>query len=220
MKMQEVGGPAHDDAQVESLPQSVRLMMYVAGLLLAAFVIFVIVNQEGKSEAEKFREWVDSERQPEGDDHHMALRFVWDEEFNSQNPKMEPLPDGDLPAVQVIGVEVDGVAHAFTLNDKAKDQTTTIQTKIAGMPLAIIHNYVHKTTRVLTSSTGDVVPVKRGGLQDNFQFAVLHEGVRYVLDSDKIPLDDYRFEITSLAEWAKAHPDTLVHYTPNYELAE
>lgn len=220
MKMQEVGGASHDDAQVERLPQSVKLMMYVAGLLLAAFVIFVVANQESKSEADKLREWIESERQPTGDDHHMALRFVWDEEFNSQNPKMEPLPNDDLPDVPVIGVDVDGTAHAFTLNDKAKDQTTTIQTKIAGRPLAIIHNYVHKTTRVFTVDSGDVVPVKRGGLQDDFQFALLHNGVRYVLDSEKIPLDNYPFEVTTLAEWAKSHPDTLVHFTPNYKLAE
>lgn len=206
-----------DEVQTDGLPVGVKLMMVVAAVVLAGFVALVMFSFEGKTEAEKREEWVESEREPSSSDVHESLYFVWDEPFTVSPLMQTPTAEQLKSKEQVIGVAVGDQAHAYVLNEKDRENMTTITTLIGKTPIVIVHDYMMQQTRVMKGDGSEVIDVRRGGRQEGgMKPVILYEGNRYRFDATQLPLEDYSYSMTTLDAWTTEHPSTTVYVIPDF----
>lgn len=204
--------------QTDKLPAAVKIMFYLAAVLLAGFVGFIMFSFEGASEQDQYKEWIESERQPGEGDIHDPLRFVWDDPVLT-SPPMETLSAGEpVPKRKILGIAVGDEAHAYVLNREAKENISTISTVIGGRPIFLVQDYIENRTRVLTTDGDELIDIRRGGIEDSSLMPVLiYNNIRYRMTSEQLPLEDYPFEITSLDKWAEEHPNTGVFYIQSFD---
>jgi hypothetical protein len=210
-----------DLAQTDGLPKGVKILAGIALVSVVGFVSFVATQFATPDPriAQGERLW--EERDPDGQDDHDTLFFV--SETLALDPKMvslSELPDDDLASRSIIGIEVDGISHAYILHEVAeKKNVYMVSTRVNGRPIAFVHNYQKDQTRVLTKEDyGQVLDFRLGGAEYMKNIAVLYDDVRYRQDSEKLPLDDYPYTRTTLDRWVEEHPDTLINF--DEELSE
>ncbi|MFK7736468.1 MAG: hypothetical protein AB8B50_10585 [Pirellulaceae bacterium] len=210
-----------DLAQTDGLPNGVKVMAVVALLAIVGFVAFIATQFEPPDPRIAKGERLWNEMDAAGEDDHDTLTFVV--ETQAPNPKMIPLtklPDDDLESRKIIGIEVDGIAHAYILHEvPMKKNIFMLSTVIGNRPIALAHNYRRDVTRVLTKENhSEVLDFRLGGADYMRNIAILYDNVRYRQDSERLPLDDYPFTRTTLDKWVKEHPGTLINF--DEELSE
>lgn len=198
------------------LPLPAKIM---AGCLLVGFVAFslyIVSSFEEPDPRVAKRAALELEKEPSGDDDHQTLRFSNDEP-PKRLPELREVSAEDLRDSQetrmVIGVTHGDEAHAYVIRGTPRKDALVIAAKIDGKPIVITHNYLlDGVTRVFTSdATDELIDVHFGGYEESQRLVLLYNGVRYHQLSERIPLQDFPFEVTSLTEWAAAHPQTLVN---------
>ena len=206
------------EVEFESPSQIPTVVKVIAGSILVGLVVFTVVvlrSFEPPNPREAKMAALELEKQPSGEDDHDDLRFANDEPPMIM-PVMQPIREqDDLSGRTVIGVAVGDVSHAFVIRDSGQRSVLIISTRIGDNPVAIAHNYAVEggVTRVFTSpDDSQLIDLRLGGFDDMKTLVLLYQGVRYNQLSQKIPLQDLPFEVTTLANWHETHPETLVNF--------
>ena len=138
---------------------------------------------------------------------HGTLKQVLDQRGLVQ-PSLASYDQIDLPpATRVIGVSVRGTQHAFVLEAMQNDATPIVNLLFQSTPLSVVHCSISGRTRVLTQSNlAWPIALRDGGRESLDQLVLLLAGARYSVHSQAIPLVNYPFERTTLAEWHQRFP--------------
>lgn len=197
----------------EGLPRPIKLAAAVGGLLLLMGAVYVAFSFDKPDARELRLQQLELEKIPSAKDDHSPLRFAMDEPAR-QSPTMQPVPEAvELESRRVIGVENEQVAHAYVIEETIERDALIVSTWVGDRPLVITHNYLLDETRVLTSSSAnESIDLRHGGWQEDKQLVLLLDGIRYHQHSKMLPLEDWPFEHTSLADWYEEHPHTLVNF--------
>lgn len=142
---------------------------------------------------------------------HKALRMRLDFPGIVQ-PELEDVADvGLTDPTPVIGIEVDGAAVGFVI-EKMKDPKAHIvnmnfdQKKSVSVTFCDLADCV----RVVSAASDKPLELHVGGLDIDQQMVYLFKGERYGQMSADLPLEDYPFQRTTLGQWKKQHPKTLI----------
>ena len=183
-------------------------------LAFLSFSIFIASSFEGRYQQRKVALALEAQREATGNDDHKTLIFIHDNPAK-ELPVMEPVPEGlDLDSKTVVGVVAGDVAHAYVLRDTPDRTVLLLSTIVNDRPVVISHNYERDITRVLTDpNSTELIKIYVGGWEYERDLVLMLENEdRFDQESLKIPLQDFPFQKTSLAEWVKLHPNTLVNF--------
>ncbi len=196
------------------------------GACLAGFIAVVLMSFEEEDPAVVKARRLEAELMPSGLDDHPPLRFANDESALTA-PPFRKATESDIDDRKVCGVETDGKSIAIILRPTERRDHLILSTIVGSSPVVVTHNYLLDTTRVFTRDTAGLIDLRLGGFTDAKELVLLYEGVRYLQDSDRIPLEDQPFVVTTLRKWYADHPDTLLndseqrndvlYYWPNYQ---
>ncbi|RMF45122.1 MAG: hypothetical protein D6753_00970 [Planctomycetota bacterium] len=196
------------------------------GLCLAAFASVVWMSFEEEDPARAKARRLEAELTPAGLDDHPPLRFANDE-LALTNPPFRRVIESDIDDRLVCGIEANGKSVAIILRPTERRDNLILSTTVGGKPIVVTHNYLLDTTRVFTGDSTEPIDLRLGGFTDSKQLVLLYQDVRYLQESDRIPLPDYPYVITTLRKWYADHPDTLLndseqrndimYYWPTYQ---
>lgn len=154
----------------------------------------------------------EAELLPSGADDHSQLRTAFDTPGFS-NPQFFSEEESDLdPSTTVVGIEVNGEAVAFPLQELEKPHI--VNSVIQGQALSVTYCTLANCVRVLAQDSQGPIDLRIGGQDNNMQMVFLYQGSRFAQESKKLPLQDYPFTRCSLAQWKKQHPKTQVFQAP------
>lgn len=216
MQMNELQGSSDNEIdEPRGIPGPVKIVGLLSVVGLIVFGVIVLNNFEPEETWRAESEALWNERDPEGEDDHETLRFASEEP--AVRPEMLPLsalPDNDLASRAVIGLVEGDTAHAIVVKPNGKVKNVYLATTLVGdRPVVIMHSYLKRETRVLAGPPGDEpLDIKLGGGDFLQNLVMLYDGVRYSQVSEKIPLEEYDFTITTLDKWVEQHPDTLINF--------
>lgn len=200
------------------LPIAVKIILGIFGLIFLGWLIVVLFSFEGETRAERIRreneEALLNELNPGEFDDHNVLRLATHVSAKGV-PKMIRLAEVD-PALldkTVIGLDADGVQHAYIIDPGSKQKDLMlITTSMRTVPIVLLHNYrQNKTFAYTRSMNAQVIEVAFGGYDQASNIALMFGDSRYDQASPKMPFDSYPFEVMTLREWSDLHPETLVN---------
>lgn len=206
------------DIETNEQPHGIPRVVWIVGciliFLLLPFVVYIASSFEGRYKQREAALALEAQREATGNDDHKTLIFIHDNPAK-ELPVMEPVPQGlDLATKNVVGFVVGDIAHAYVLR-KTPDRTVLLfSTIVNDQPIAISHNYERDITRVFTDrDSKELIKIYIGGWEYERDLVLMLENEdRFDQESTKIPLQDYPFERTTLAEWVRLHPNTLVNF--------
>lgn len=185
----------------------------ILGLLLI-FIAVAVYFHEGpdlkRIEAMKLEMELDAT----GEDDHETLRYPENLPGTVAPPFVAPREGDDYENQSVIGFLVKDKPYAVLMNPVREKHLLLITAVLEGNGVVATHNYGLKVTRVFTAeNVEEPLDVRLGGWEFLRGLALFYDDVRYSQLSEKIPLDDLEFEISSLADWLAQHPETKVCYS-------
>ncbi|MEM9585914.1 MAG: hypothetical protein AAGA03_01430 [Planctomycetota bacterium] len=122
---------------------------------------------------------------------------------------------------EVIGIEIDGKARAYSLAPLRQNETNVAPTDasmavlvdvIGSTPISITFNRATDSVRVFRSrdQVQRVARLRYAGFQTNGEAVFLLDDVRYRQTSQQIPLETVPHQVMSLRGWRQRHPDSAV----------
>ena len=199
------------------LPKPLLIILVIVGALFCIWLGVVLSSFEGRdAQAEALREQEEEmirETEPGPGDDHGTLRIASD---ISAKPapgmiRLSEVPES-LMDKQVVGISVGSTHHAYII-DRVSGQKNLMlfTTSIEATPIVTLHNYRQNKTFVWTSNATDMVDVAFGGYDNINNIILKFSTVRFVQDSERMPLKPYPFEVMTLKQWSELHPTTLVN---------
>ena len=196
---------------------SIRLallpMVVATFFLVSANWLLAMTESKSAALAETgFEKWGPNEHFPSSDDDDEPLFLV----MNTPGIAVESLESADekqLPEdSEVIGVEVGGQPCAFVLEALESRDSHVINATIRGQAVSATYCNLSNCVRVFSDEQSDQpLTLGVGGLDRNWQMVLQFDGRRYSQTSQKIPLHDVDHTRTTLADWKKAHPGSLIY---------
>lgn len=110
----------------------------------------------------------------------------------------------------VIGIEVDGSFRAFLEQGMGELDQHVVHTTYHGKAITIAYCDKSNCARAFVRGDLAVEKIVMGGMIEN-QLALMVNETRYLLNDEKIPLEEYPVTRTSWGEWKKDHPDTDIY---------
>ena len=209
---------ADSDENRDGLPLLVKLVGGLMGLAILAWFVFILLSFEEKDPRlvalREQEEAMIAELEPDMYDDHAPLRLAV-EKLAKAAPLMHPIYDvpEEMMSKNVVGVSVGQTHHAYVIDRQHEGKNLVLlTTNVEQAPIVILHNYHHDKTFVFSEEGEDIIDISFGGYDLDNNIVLLFNGVRYVQDSDKLPLERYPYERMTLQEWSELHPNTFVNY--------
>jgi hypothetical protein len=145
-------------------------------------------------------------------EHHKALQRKMDYP-GVMAPTLVESGETILPdSARVFGIVVNGQALAFARDAMVRPTRHIVNLMIGRQPVSATYCDLVNCARVLTRTKGTApIDLHVGGLDENDQLVLLLDKVRYGQSSSALPLEDVEFEDTTLDEWRREHPETLIY---------
>ncbi|MCG8651548.1 MAG: DUF3179 domain-containing protein [Pirellulales bacterium] len=144
-------------------------------------------------------------------DNHKLLRYMYDVP-GITTPRLFTAQEAQLKdSAPVVGVEVKGLACAFSLNAMRSEDSHIVNLVMQETPISVSYCPLAGCVRVLTGEGSSPIPLRLGGLNEEDELVFLLRGTLYDQSSRTIPLVDYQFSTSTFGEWRKEHPGTKVY---------
>ncbi len=137
-------------------------------------------------------------------DTHMILPGI--------TPMMIPADEASLADdARVIGVSVDGVDHAFSIEAMSRMDSHVVNDMLGTKPISVTYCDRSDCVRVLTRESGtEPIPLDLGGWMQG-SMALRYRQKMYTQLDESLPLQNHDFKLTTWKEWRDAHPETLLY---------
>lgn len=112
---------------------------------------------------------------------------------------------------RVIGVSVDGVDHAFSIEAMSRMDSHVVNDMLGTQPISVTYCDRTDCARVLTREGGtEPIPLDLGGWMRG-SMALRYNQKMFTQLDESLPLQNHEFELTTWKEWRDAHPETLLY---------
>jgi hypothetical protein len=210
---------------VTSVSRRIFRRCIIGLVLLVSLTHFVLYRQSARAvqglglrcrppTAEQIATWEAEEaeyrRVVNGGEFHKPLElFV--EYAGHQQVTLKNAAEADCPnETPIVGVEVDNLQCAFILDEMKDPARHVVNLVMNGTPISVAYCDLVDCVRVVTDDSQTPIPLNVGGLDIDKQLVLLLGGKRYGQESADLPLADHPFIRTTLGDWKKRFPQTMI----------